>query len=681
MASINLAGAIGLGGKRESIISGLPDAINKAGDALNKTIGDELKRQEAERAAKKEKELQLNEMFQKQIKTLIPKDDLHPNDYAELDSEKGKIFAEGFRINSDPTKSYAQKAIELEDLALKFGAKANYARQSWDSFSEQQKEKANPIYDMSIVDKMLQGNYGTQQETVVTDNQTSPERKSYNMSPSVQAENEFANADEMQSAYNREQPQTITTPQKPSIQGKPFFDIPLEQRMKELPVPKQEFANRIKFNQADEKKAFEEFAGVPLGAFTQKLNIDGKDKIVFQQEKFDFEEKALEAALADPSGEGLGKEMRILRATLSTNYFKDLVDKNNIPVEKAQVIAFNYANEVIKDKFKKSVEAAKLDRMKDLDLTAGKSGGQAPTSLTSNDKWAIADPIPVDKMENTLSGQQIEDIEKEVLDKFPDPKEKAYNQTPEQYQAYLKELKSNREKIVEKRKAEETKKMFGGKDVAYVSVQSVGTSQNPTQPFAIGKGIADGVYIDQKTNEILGFGVSTIESDGSKGEFSFERATPEKVIDYKTNLGVVKGTGKNLWESKYPKKSVSLQSGSEKKEEGYTKKDFPWAKVGDVIKAEGQTYKWNGSEWRATDKTSPLSSGDLEKDTQEAKKFGAKYFNNYRETKKAEAPKKKEAKKATIIEGKTIPAGGVPKYSAKTGKLIGYELNGEKYKF
>jgi hypothetical protein len=41
MASINLAGAIGLGGKRESIISGLPDAINKAGDALNKTIGDE----------------------------------------------------------------------------------------------------------------------------------------------------------------------------------------------------------------------------------------------------------------------------------------------------------------------------------------------------------------------------------------------------------------------------------------------------------------------------------------------------------------------------------------------------------------------------------------------------------------------------------------------------------------
>jgi hypothetical protein len=560
MASINLAGAIGLGGKRESIISGLPDAINKAGDALNKTIGDELRRQEAERAAKKEKELQLNEMFQKQIKTLIPKDDLHPNDYAELDSEKGKIFAEGFRINSDPTKSYAQKAIELEDLARKFGKKANYARQSWGSFSEQQKEKANPIYDMSIVDKMLQGNYGTQQETI----KESPyiaEGKESDLPSYLKQDTNYNPPEEKQWS------KTITTAQKPSIQGKPFFDIPLEQRMKELPVPKQEFANRIKFNQADEKKAFEEFAGVPLGAFTQKLNIDGKDKIVFQQEKFDFEEKALEAALADPSGEGLGKEMRILRATLSTNYFKDLVDKNNIPVEKAQVIAFNYANEVIKDKFKKSVEAAKLDRIKDLDLTAAKGGGQAPTSLTSNDKWTIADPIPVDKMENTLSEQQIGDIKTKVENEFSDPKEKAYNQTPEQYQAYLAELKSNREKIVEKRKAEETKKMFGGKDVAYVSVQSVGTSQNPTQPFAIGKGIADGVYIDQKTNEILGFGVSTIESDGSKGEFSFERATPEKVIDYKTNLGVVKGTGKNLWESKYPKKSVSSQSGSEKKAE------------------------------------------------------------------------------------------------------------------
>ena len=46
-----------------------------------------------------------------------------------------------------------------------------------------------------------------------------------------------------------------------------------------------------------------------------------------------------------------------------------------------------------------------------------------------------------------------------------------------------------------------------------------------------------------------------------------------------------------------------------------------------------------------------------------------------------EAPKKAETKKETIIDGKTIPIGGVPKYSAKTGKLIGYELNGEKYKF
>jgi hypothetical protein len=46
-----------------------------------------------------------------------------------------------------------------------------------------------------------------------------------------------------------------------------------------------------------------------------------------------------------------------------------------------------------------------------------------------------------------------------------------------------------------------------------------------------------------------------------------------------------------------------------------------------------------------------------------------------------EAPKKQQPKKETIIEGKTIPAGGVPKYSKTTGKLIGYELNGEKYKF
>ena len=53
-------------------------------------------------------------------------------------------------------------------------------------------------------------------------------------------------------------------------------------------------------------------------------------------------------------------------------------------------------------------------------------------------------------------------------------------------------------------------------------------------------------------------------------------------------------------------------------------------------------------------------------------------------TKKAEPKKesnKSTSQKSQVIQGKTIPAGGVPKYSKSTGKLIGYELNGEKYKF
>jgi hypothetical protein len=566
MASINLAGAIGLGGKRESIISGLPDAINKAGDALNKTIGDELRRQEAERAAKKEKEQAIKDMFAKQVQTTIGDYDVHEKDKPRLEADGVKAIAEQYMLFTDPNISYAEKQKEQFRILSELKQKSERYHKDFEA-TQYLAKFASPenegIVDDSRAKQWLAGNYGTQQETVKESDIPSILRQGTNNPPE-----------------EKQWSKTIEKPKFPDQQNKEYFDLPIEDRMKVSPSGLvEEIDKRVIVRKGDPVKAIEQFTG-DLGTYVKKKNIDGVDKFVIDEIGLENERKAFELSIQ--TGEGLGKETSLRRQNLINNYYKQAIDLN-YPKEKAIEIATNYATEVMLNDFEKTKKEAIRKRMMNQDLTAAKGGGQAPTSLTSNDKWAIADPIPVDKMENTLSGQQIEDIEKEVLDKFPDPKEKAYNQTPEQYQAYLKELKSNREKIVEKRKAEETKKMFGGKDVAYVSVQSVGTSQNPTQPFAIGKGIADGVYIDQKTNEILGFGVSTIESDGSKGEFSFERATPEKVIDYKTNLGVVKGTGKNLWESKYPKKSVSSQKVSEKKVEAPKKVETPKYKTMDNI--------------------------------------------------------------------------------------------------
>jgi hypothetical protein len=50
-------------------------------------------------------------------------------------------------------------------------------------------------------------------------------------------------------------------------------------------------------------------------------------------------------------------------------------------------------------------------------------------------------------------------------------------------------------------------------------------------------------------------------------------------------------------------------------------------------------------------------------------------------TKPATQKQEPAKQKAQIIEGKTIPAGGKAVYSKATGKLLGYELNGEKFKF
>lgn len=586
MASINLAGAIGLGGKRESIISGLPDAINKAGDALNKTIGDELKRQETERAAKREKELQMNEMFKKEVKSLINKDELHPNDFNYLEEEKGKAFAKAFEIDADPTKSYMAKAAEKNQIYSDLSEKVNYAKQSWAKAQKAIEMGGNPIYDKKMLDKMLfEGKYGTQQEDVVMDNQTSPERKDYNMSPSVAAQENFGTLDELTAKKESEATKTITTPQYPNIEGKPFFDIPLDQRMKELPVPLEEFDKRIKLRQGDEKKAFEEFVGSPLGAFTVKQKVDGKDNFVFQQDQYDFQKKALEAALADPIGESLGVEMRILKANLIDNYTKKIMNENNFSRQKAGAIAESFANEVIKDKFEKSVKAAQLDRMKDQDLTGFRSAdgdGSTKGKVVMQD---VTGTILGDK-KATDNARRVQEITK-----IADEREAKLKDTIAQLEA---ESKKSRKPISKESldNVEKTKKAIKSmRDNAniiqntkniqeYVAFsqqmnaddKEVTLADDNNQPLSIKPLI---VYRDDKGKERIAGIVKEYDKD-----LDITKEVVKNVPLNSDNYGTMK-VNKKGFESEYKKtnfakKSVSSQKGNEKdygtRNDGVTKK-------------------------------------------------------------------------------------------------------------
>lgn len=583
MASINLAGAIGLGGKRESIISGLPDAINKAGDALNKTIGDELKRQETERAAKREKELQMNEMFKKEVKSLINKDELHPNDFNYLEEEKGKAFAKAFEIDADPTKSYMAKAAEKNQIYSDLSEKANYAKQSWAQAQKAIEMGKNPIYDKKMLDKMLlEGKYGTQQEDVVMDNQTSPERKDYNMSPSVAAQENFGTLDELTAKKESEATKTITTPQYPNIEGKPFFDIPLDQRMKELPVPLEEFNKRIKLRQGDEKKAFEEFVGSPLGAFTVKQKVDGKDNFVFQQDQYDFQKKALEAALADPIGESLGVEMRILKANLIDNYTKKIMNENNFSRQKAGAIAESFANEVIKDKFEKSVKAAQLDRMKDQDLTGFRSADGDGSTKGKVVMEEVTGTILGDKKatDNARRVQEITKIADEREAKLKDTIAQLEAESKKSEKPISKESLDNVEKTKKAIKSmrdnaniiQNTKNI---QDYVAFSQQmnaddkEVTLADDNNQPLSIKPLI---VYRDDKGQVRIGGIVKETGTDeaGNKVTKEVAKNVPLNSDNYSTMKVNKKGFDTEYEKTNFAKKSVSSQKGSEKKVETKT---------------------------------------------------------------------------------------------------------------
>jgi hypothetical protein len=554
MASINLAGAIGLGGKRESIISGLPDAINKAGDALNKTIGDELKRQEAERAAKRAKEEELKAMFQKQVQSTIGDYDVHPEDKKKLTDEGINAITKGYMIANDPNMSYAEKQLEQQKILRDLGERSSTYHQDWKAHKAYTKFVGDNegIVEKEAADRFLVGDYGKTKE-----------------SPYILESSEGK-------MMPPEEKLIETKTNYPNQQGKNYFELSYEDRKKVAPNGLTDALDeRVFMRKGDEKKAFEDFVGSPLGAFTQKLNIDGKDKFVFQQDKFDFQKKALEQSLED--GKGIGKEIGLVYRSIAEGYYKKLVNDENYPKNEAAIIAKNYAKEVMIDKFEKSVEAAKLDRMKDQDLTAAKGGDGKDGGSKSSIKMADTHGKMIGDATNVENKKRAKDIrkkadEREKTLKVTEARLKAAGSTSKESIANIESTKKSIE--IMRQSADVLDNTENVQDYVMFSWQKDTDDKELTFAGDDGKPVLMKplmAYRDKKGNVRLGGIYKKTKTDENTGD----RITEEVIVNVPlddNNYSTMK-VNKTNFENEYKKtkfanKSVSLQSGSEKKAEG-----------------------------------------------------------------------------------------------------------------
>ena len=82
----NLAGAIALGGKRESVLADLPQEISHAGDV----VAQELEKQKLKRAelAKQQKDKKASEYEKNLAKAEFDLGGLHPNDNKEISNDQ-----------------------------------------------------------------------------------------------------------------------------------------------------------------------------------------------------------------------------------------------------------------------------------------------------------------------------------------------------------------------------------------------------------------------------------------------------------------------------------------------------------------------------------------------------------------------------------------------------------------
>jgi len=175
MAGINLSGAIGMGGKRESVYSDLPSIIQHTGDFIAKARLEAQEQKAKLAAAQKEKDLE-DKYKQQQALSVVIKEG---NDLSvfkpQFDKFAEKKALEAQSIYDNPQIPKSVKISENARILREIDTAANYLKNNETAFNEAQKDKLNPIYDTSEQQDVLAGIYKQPQAAPVLENeQTAP---------------------------------------------------------------------------------------------------------------------------------------------------------------------------------------------------------------------------------------------------------------------------------------------------------------------------------------------------------------------------------------------------------------------------------------------------------------------------------------------------------------------------
>lgn len=153
MAGINLSGAIGMTGKRESVLSDVPSIIQQTGDYLAKARQEDKEKKaklalyNAESGAKRQDDLS---------KFITANADFVSvnKQYQDLADAEIKKFAS---VNNDPQATQAQKDQAKYEAFKNIAQGHAFLKNVEQGLSEYEKDMENPIYDVSEQKKMLAG--------------------------------------------------------------------------------------------------------------------------------------------------------------------------------------------------------------------------------------------------------------------------------------------------------------------------------------------------------------------------------------------------------------------------------------------------------------------------------------------------------------------------------------------
>lgn len=581
MAGINLSGAIGMTGKRESVYSDLPSIIQQTGDYIAKARQEDKEKKAKLALLNAESGIKRQDDLSKFVST---NSDLitFNKQFQDKANQEVNNFAS---INNDPNATQAQKEQAKYDALKNIAQAHTFLKDAEKAYAQHEEDKVNPIYDVKEQEKALAGVYapkpqeptqedlmGVKPSGIPNENYQQPEPKEVEQML-VRKPFHQMTYDEMINAH----PQGLTT----SLAGKKKLVNVTPTEAVENAVPKETWDASLDSD---------------MNTQTHKLN-QGNYNLA-------------KATYINSVVSGKNNKSKVIQAGLQAEALR-LIDRDHQDFTPEQKIAF--VNDFVEQQSAKQFdETAKLkidaiaeDRNRDWQKSRGGSKKEEEQGAVI-ERNVPANQGRVDWIRDDLSKQT------KILEEF----------TPKMLSDYREDYKTaDRNSTKYETAAQELSKYNTALNAKKVRTQELNEELSKQKKVKDINLKDEGIKINIDGRDVIGVDATGYRKDSQGNVFVYV----------------------NVPDADNPKTFV--------------KKVVPYTPD-------------------MANELSPKTINSLRKN-----KFIDENNNEIIAKKSVSSQSTSKPKKETIIEGKTIPAGGVPKYSKTTGKLIGYELNGEKYKF